>query len=168
VRLCVGVSVSGVLFSFGACVCVTCWSFYSASMAPSFLGRSGPNLEPGTMRVYVTNGPRNGLNIGRKVGPCPGSRRRWVFVVYMPFLKPFMPQTHTVPGFRLGPDLSNVTPSRDRCKKIVYDVSDALRRASLAQGGALYTQVCYIYICIYIYVYMYMYINICIDIDIDI
>jgi len=42
------------------------------------LGRSGPNLEPGTMRVYVTNGPRNGLNIGRKVGPCPGSRRRWV------------------------------------------------------------------------------------------
>jgi len=30
------------------------------------------------MRGYVTNGPRNGLNIGRKVGPCPGSRRRWV------------------------------------------------------------------------------------------
>jgi len=30
------------------------------------------------MRVYVTNGPRNGLNIGRKVGPCPGNRRRWV------------------------------------------------------------------------------------------
>jgi len=23
----------------------------------------------------------------------------------MPFLKPLMPQTHTVPGFRLGPDL---------------------------------------------------------------
>jgi len=23
----------------------------------------------------------------------------------MPFLKPFMPQTHTVPGFRLGPNL---------------------------------------------------------------
>jgi len=42
------------------------------------LGRSGPNLEPGTMRVYVTNGPRNGLNIGRKVGPFPGRRRRWV------------------------------------------------------------------------------------------
>jgi len=40
--------------------------------------RSGPNLEPGTIRVYVTNGPRNGLHIGRKVGPCPGSRRRWV------------------------------------------------------------------------------------------
>jgi len=31
------------------------------------------------MRVYVTNGPRNGLHIGGKVGPCPGSRRRWVF-----------------------------------------------------------------------------------------
>jgi len=45
----------------------------------SSLGRLGPiNLEPGTMRVYVTNGPRNGLNIGGKVGPCPGSRRRWV------------------------------------------------------------------------------------------
>jgi len=25
--------------------------------------------------------------------------------VSMPFLKPFMPQTHTVPGFRLGPNL---------------------------------------------------------------
>jgi len=24
----------------------------------------------------------------------------------MPFLEPFMPQTHTVTGFRLGPDLS--------------------------------------------------------------
>jgi len=42
------------------------------------LGRSGPNLEPWTMRVYVINGPRNGLHIGRKVGPCPGGRRRWV------------------------------------------------------------------------------------------
>jgi len=42
------------------------------------IGRSGPNLKPGTMRVYVTNGRQNGLNIGRKVGPCPGSRRRWV------------------------------------------------------------------------------------------
>jgi len=28
----------------------------------------------------------------------------------MPFFKPFMPHTHTVPGFRLGPDLPNVTP----------------------------------------------------------
>ena len=42
------------------------------------VGRSGPNLEPGTMRVYVTNGPPNGLNIDRMVGPCPGSRRWWV------------------------------------------------------------------------------------------
>jgi len=33
------------------------------------LGKSGPNLEPGTMRVYVTNRPRNGLDSGRKVGP---------------------------------------------------------------------------------------------------
>jgi len=44
----------------------------------AYLERSGPNLEPGTMRVYVTNGPRNGWNIGRTVGTCPGSRRRWV------------------------------------------------------------------------------------------
>ena len=43
-----------------------------------YLGRSGPNLEPGTMRVHVTNGPQNGLNIGRKVGPRPESWRRWV------------------------------------------------------------------------------------------
>jgi len=42
------------------------------------VGRSGPNLEPGTMRVCVTNGPRNGLNIGKRVGPCPESWRRWV------------------------------------------------------------------------------------------
>jgi len=35
------------------------------------IGRLGPNLEPGTMRVYATNGPRNGLNIGGKVGPRP-------------------------------------------------------------------------------------------------
>jgi len=38
----------------------------------------GPILEPATMRVYVTNGPRNGLDISRKVGPCPGSQRRCV------------------------------------------------------------------------------------------
>jgi len=42
------------------------------------VGRSGPNLEPGTMRVYVTNGLRNGMHNGRKVVPCPESRRRWV------------------------------------------------------------------------------------------
>jgi len=30
------------------------------------------------MRGYISNGPQNGLNIGRKVGLCPGSRRRWV------------------------------------------------------------------------------------------
>jgi len=46
--------------------------------AVHLVGRSGPNLEPGTMRVYLTNGPQNGLNIDRKVGPFPGSRRRWV------------------------------------------------------------------------------------------
>ena len=39
--------------------------------------RVGPNLEPGTMRVYLMHGTRNGLNIGRKVGPCPIARRLW-------------------------------------------------------------------------------------------
>jgi len=77
------------------------------------VGRSGPNLEIGTMRVYVTNGPRSGLNIGRKVDPCPGSRRRWVLgsVHALCFLKPLMPQTDTVPAFRFGPDLAHVIMS---------------------------------------------------------
>jgi len=38
----------------------------------------GPNLEPGTVRVYVIHGSQNGLNIGRTVGPCTITRRRWV------------------------------------------------------------------------------------------
>ena len=50
-------------------------------MACTLVGRSVPALEAGD-------------------GGCR--------VVFMPFLKPLMPQTHTVPGFRLGPDL----PSR--------------------------------------------------------
>ena len=50
---------------------------YKVSLRPR-VARSVPNLEPGKMCVYVTNGTQNGLNIGRKVGPCPGSRRRWV------------------------------------------------------------------------------------------
>ena len=35
------------------------------------LGRSGPNLEPGTVVICVINGSRNGLNMERKVGLCP-------------------------------------------------------------------------------------------------
>jgi len=50
----------------------------SALKRKTGLGKSGPNLEPVTMRVCVTNGRRNGLNIGTRVGPCPGSLRRWV------------------------------------------------------------------------------------------
>jgi len=57
------------------------------------------------MHGYVTKGPQNGLNIGRKVGPCPEAEDGGCEVVVVPFLKPCMPQTHTVPGFRLGPDL---------------------------------------------------------------
>ena len=62
------------------CICVsrgTC-RCSASRMYGSTLGMSGPNLEPGTIRVYVTNGVRNGLCIGRKVGLCPGSRRRLV------------------------------------------------------------------------------------------
>jgi len=54
------------------------WGRQVLSQFKKLLGRSGPNLEFGTMRVYETNSPRNGLHIGRKVGPCPGSRRRRV------------------------------------------------------------------------------------------
>jgi len=78
------------------------------------VGRSGPILEPGTMRVYVSNGPRNGLHIDRKVGPCPGSRRRWVLSSVHAFLQPFVTQTHTVPGSRLGPDLPSLS-GEDSC-----------------------------------------------------
>jgi len=63
-----------------------------------WLGRPGPNLEPGTVRVDVINGSRDGLTIGRKVGLNPRARRRWVWVVVQPFLKPSMPQTPAVPG----------------------------------------------------------------------
>jgi len=62
------------------------------------------------MRVYVTNGPRNGLDIGRKVDPCFGSGDSGCWAVFMPFLKPLMPQTHTVPGFKLGPTLPTAAP----------------------------------------------------------
>jgi len=48
------------------------------ALAASALGRSGANLEQGKMRVFATNVPRTGLHISRKVGFCPGSRRRWV------------------------------------------------------------------------------------------
>jgi len=68
------------------------------------LGRSGPNLKPGTMRLYVTNGPRNGLNIGRKVGPCPGSRRRWVLGNVHAFSQAAHAANTYRPRFRLGPD----------------------------------------------------------------
>jgi len=85
----------------------------------------GPyNLEPGTMRVYVTNGPRNGLNIGGNVGPCPGTGDGGCWVVYMAFLRPLMTQTHTVPGLRLGPDLP-------RCALDIEDIGGSSRSTSL-------------------------------------
>jgi len=82
------------------------------------------------MRVYVTNGPRvqeepftprAGTSsypefTRRKVGPCPGSRRRWVLgsvhacseAVHAAntYCPKFQVRTRpTVLGFRLGPDL---------------------------------------------------------------
>ena len=51
------------------------------------------------------NGSQNGSDIGRKVGPCPRTRRRWVWVVFKPFFKPLKPHTPAVPGSRLGPKL---------------------------------------------------------------
>ena len=50
---------------------------HRADLLTITLGRAVPNLAPRTMRVSMTNGRRNGLNFGRKVDPCPGSRRRW-------------------------------------------------------------------------------------------
>jgi len=75
---------------------------------PPHLGRSGPNLEPGTMRVYVTIGSRNGLHIGRKVGPCPGSQRRWVLGSGHAFSQAVHAANTYRPRFQvmtLGPDL---------------------------------------------------------------
>jgi len=64
-----------------------------------------PNLKPGTMRAYVTNGPRNAWTlVGRSV-PVLEAREGGCRVVCTPCFKPRMPQTSTVPGFRLGPDL---------------------------------------------------------------
>jgi len=53
------------------------WEGIYAQFTPT-VGRPGANLELGTMRVNVTNGRRDGLSIGRKVGPCLGNRRRCV------------------------------------------------------------------------------------------
>jgi len=47
--------------------------------------------------------------VGRSV-PALEARDGGCWVVLMPFLKPRMPQTRTVPGFRLGPDLPRVNP----------------------------------------------------------
>ena len=90
---------------------------YNTDEAPH-LGRAGPNLEPGPMRVYVTNGLRNSLGIGRKVGPCPGSRRQWVLgSVRASSQAAHAPNTYR-PRFRLGPDL----PSLD-CQYLTVTLS---------------------------------------------
>jgi len=57
------------------------------------------------MRVNVTNGRRDGLNIGRKVGPCPGSRQRWVLGSFYAVLQAVHAANTYRPRFqvRLGP-----------------------------------------------------------------
>ena len=58
------------------------------------------------MRGYAMNDPRSGLNIGRKVGPRPVGRRRWVLGSGHAVSQALHAANTTVPGFRLGPDLS--------------------------------------------------------------
>jgi len=67
--------------------------------------KSGPNLEPRTVRVDAMNGSRDGLNIGRKVdvtgvNPCRN---------YLPFQVPaFLPESCGVS--RHGPPADGPSP----------------------------------------------------------
>jgi len=55
------------------------------SQTTNSVGRSGPNLEPGTLVVYVIHSSQNGWTIGGKVGPCPGTGDGGREVVCKPF-----------------------------------------------------------------------------------
>jgi len=49
-----------------------------------YVKRSGPNLNPGTMRVYVTNGLRNGWNIvSRHEGEFLAVTRHLIYQKYV-------------------------------------------------------------------------------------
>jgi len=117
------------------------------------VGRSGPNLEPGTMRVYVSNGRRNGLEIGWKVGLYPGGRKRWVLGSIHAFFQAVHAANHTVPGFRLGPDL----PSRETSHAV-----HLLREATVGGTGedGVIHKYKYEYMNIHVHRYLYIYINI--------
>jgi len=69
------------------------------------VGRSGPNLKPGTVRVYAIHGSRNGLSttqhppsLGYGAGPDLPTNVQAVTRAGITY-------TRTVPGSRLGPDL---------------------------------------------------------------
>jgi len=81
----------------------------------------------------------DGRSSGERVNPKAAlrvkglTRDRGCWVVFMlPFLKPLMPQTHTNPGFRLGPDLPN-TPS---CIFFHTQVADLAARQPLVLACA--------------------------------
>ena len=127
------------------------------------IGRSGPNLEHETMRVYLTNGPRNGLNIGRKVGPYPGSRRRWV----LDSAYAFSQAVYATNPYRLRFQV------RTRLSYILTPVESAGKppaAAVVAARAYIYTHTyIYIYVDIYIYIHIcictriYIYINSCLS-----
>ena len=74
----------------------------------------------------------------------------------MPFLKPFMPQTQTVPNFRLGPVLPNPSNAHRCGKGASSDVRWLKSRDATTRRGRIYV---YIYMYVYIYIYTYIYIH---------
>jgi len=56
----------------------------------SWVESVGPDLEPGTVRVYIINGAQNGLTIVKKNGPCPGTGDGECTVVLKPLCEPFI------------------------------------------------------------------------------
>ena len=113
----------------------------STTRYPTGLGMSDSNMEPGTMRVYVTHGPRIGFNIGGKVGPCPGTGAGGCWECSC-----ISQATHTANTYRprfqvIGPDIPKpiicVFPRR------------------YARPSRIYIYI-YIYIHIYIHIYIYM------------
>jgi len=116
-----------------------------------WLGRSGPNLQPGTVRVYIINGSRNGLSttkhppsLGSRAGPDLPTNVQAV-------LRAGITYTRTVPGSRLGPDLPRASRALRR------RTCSARRSACAVQLHMIYRifmHICNIYKYIYIYIYI--------------
>jgi len=66
------------------------------------------------MRVYVITARETACTFVGRMVPALEAGDGGCWAVSMPFLKPFMPQTHTVPDFRLGPDL----PTTSRAHRV--------------------------------------------------